>query len=197
MRGRFFFLSMPVLAFATVCNAAVIQFDDLTESLVVLVDGVRVTGNGGRISNFNQVGESVSFDITTGGNNFITTTSFTNLVEPPGGDDPPGTVSDRIVLTFVADTTTYHVAFGSDPNLPNIPAGATDLTTVPQQGLPPNPYFEDGTIQKVATVFSAPGVALDTYFVRSDAVPEPVSLMLVGIGLILGSIAHSRMRPPR
>jgi hypothetical protein len=197
MRGSFFFLSMPVLAFATACNAAVIQFDDLTESLVVLVDGVRVTGNGGRISNFNLVGESVSFDITTGGNNFITLTSFTNLVEPPGGDDPPGTVSDRIVLTFVLDTTTYHVAFGSDPDLPNIPAVATDLTTVPQQGLPPNPYFEDGTSRRVATVFSAPGIALDTYFVRSDAVPEPVSLMLMGVGLILGSIAHTRRGQPR
>jgi hypothetical protein len=188
---------MPLLAFAMSCNAAVIQFDDLSESVVVLVDGVRVTGNGGRISNFNQVGESISFDITTAGNNFITTTSFTNLVDPPGGDDPPGTVSDRIVLTFVLDATTYHVAFGSDPDLPNIPAGATDLTTVPQQGLPPNPYFENAAFQKVATVFSAPGVALDTYFVRSDTIPEPVSIMLVGAGLILGTIARRRIVHPR
>src|SRR5215469_4695830 len=101
--------------------------------------------------------ELVSFDVSTNGFNFTTTAGFTNLLDPANSDDPANTLSDRIVLTFTLNATTYHVAFGSDPSFPAIPDDAIDLTTIPVQGLPPNPYYENGTVQKVATVFSAPG----------------------------------------
>lgn len=50
---------------------------------------------------------------------------YKNLLEASGD------LSDRIVLSFIQGAATYHVAFGSDPELPAIPSGALDLAGIP------------------------------------------------------------------
>ena len=169
---------------AVKARADTVDFIDSGESVSVTINGVPITGNGGRVSNFLSVGESISFDLTNT-TDFETTSLFTNLLEPGST-----TVSDRFVDSFTG-AQPYHVAFGSDPDLPAIPAGARDLTLIPEQGLPPNPYFENGTVQKVGTVFTAPGTALDTFFIQSDVdVPGPIAgaslpgLIFAGGGLL-------------
>jgi hypothetical protein len=161
--------------FSTWSHADVIQFNDLTDSVSVTLNGVPITGNGGRVSNFATSGELISFDLTAPNVLQLATAGFTNLLDPAGSDDPVGTVSDRFVEAFgPVPFTTYHVAFGSDPDLPAIPNGAVDLTTIDVQGLPPNPYFENGLVQKVGSSFMQNGVVLDTFFIQSDvSVPKP------------------------
>ena len=188
MRKRLLTLVFPALVIAASSNASTIQFDDLTETLAVTVDGQVVTANQGRITNFMLGFESVSFDISTNGNAFISASGYTNLLYPLNNDGQVGSVSDRFIFTTTSGAMTYHVSFGSDTGtLPAIPNGAIDLTTVPDELLPPNPYYENSTFQKVGSVFSAPDVALDTYFVRSalTGIPEPSSLALLGAGLLL------------
>jgi hypothetical protein len=197
MRTRLTSIGVLALAFTTLCSADVFVFQDLNEVVSITDNGVLLTGNGGRVSNFILLGESISFDLTAPGVGQIATSGFTNLLDPATSDDPNGTVSDRFVEVFgPVPFTTYHVSIGSDPNLPAIPAGANDLTTIPAQGLPANPYFENGTVQKVGSSFQSNGAVLDTFFIQSDvsAVPEPrlmAPIMLIMAGLIL-RIARSR-----
>jgi hypothetical protein len=195
MRKRLVYLAMPALVYVASCHADVIVFTDLIDTISITINGVPLTGNGGRVTNFTRTGELVSFDLTAPGVAQIAVSGFTNLLERAGSDAPTGTVSDRFVEVFgPVPFTTYHVAIGSDPDLPPIPTGATDLTTIPEQGLPANPYFENGTVQKIGTSFQASGAVLDTFFVQSDVdVPEPAStipVMLIGISLILGSFTR-------
>jgi hypothetical protein len=197
MKTRLISIGGLALAFTAVCSADVFVFQDLNDIVTITDNGVLLTGNGGRVSNFVILGESISFDLTAPGVAQIAASGFTNLLDPASSDDPGGTVSDRFVEVFgPIPFTTYHVAFGSDPNLPVIPAGATDLTTIPAQGLPANPYFENGTVQKVGSSFQSSGVVLDTFFIQSDLtdLPEPrliVPIMLIVAGLIV-RVARSR-----
>jgi len=195
MRTRSLFLIIPALAIATYADAGIVMFDDLGETTSVSFQGM-----GNRISNLVQADESVSFDVSIVGLNIDVQpplAGFTNLLEPVGSDDPPNTVSDRFVVSFAVGVPTYHVALGSDPDLPAIPTGAVDLTTFPLQGLQPNPYYENGTFQLVGTIFDVNGVAVDTFFIRSDAVvPEPASVALLGTGL-LSVLAYTMIRRKR
>jgi hypothetical protein len=86
------------------------------------------------------------------------------------------------------------VQFGSDANLPVIPTGATDLTTILRQGLPPNPYFEDGTLQYVGSIFNTAATVVDQFFIQS-ATPLPAALPLFATGLAgLGLLGWRRKR---
>jgi hypothetical protein len=192
---RILTLALASFAIAGFCNASVIRVDDITEQISATIDGVAIA-NGGRVSNLTFTGESVSFDLSVNPNNsFLTTTDFTRLLDPAGSDDVTGTVSDVFTFSVVNGQTTYHVNFGSDPNLPTIPAGATDLTTISAQGLPANPYYEDGTFQQVGTAFAiAPGGGNDTFFIRSDVsgVPEPSSIALIAGGIAIMAMKRRR-----
>ena len=188
--------AIAIAASSGAANADVFVFHDLEESVFLTVNGVVVSGNGGRIHDFSASGESISFSL---GDIVTQPTSvsyfYTNLLDP-GPEDTPGTVSDRFlekVSVFVDENHdvfhSVHVVFGSDPDLPEIPTSTQnvfDLTTFPAQGLPANPYYENGKIQLVATVFALSSKdSVDKFYIQSDvSVPEPTTwaLMLLGFG---------------
>jgi hypothetical protein len=163
--------------------ASTIVFNDLTDTTFVTIDGTKITGNGGNVSNFSTSGESISFTFTSsvpaaagqGG------TFFTRLLDPAGSDDTRGTLSDVFVVTLTVGSKKIGVKFGTDPNLPST-AGGTTLNG--KQNIPLQ-YFENGTPQRVATYFNlANGKPVDKYFIQSD-VPEPASALLFCVGLVV------------
>jgi len=186
-----------LLAFSFVSAARASVFDtidyiDTSATPFVTLNGTTVTGNGGLISNYSQSGEAISFSLTapiTGGS---TVSAFTNLIEPGST-----TVSDRLVLSITSGSTLVGVQFGSDADLPAIPAGAVDLTTIALQGLP-HPYFENGTLQLVGTYFNFTGSTfpVDEFFIQSNVpTPLPAALPLFATGLGgLGLLGWRRKR---
>jgi hypothetical protein len=198
MRPVILALSLTLLS-PWVARADIFNFLDSEESVSVTLNGDPITGDGGRISNFSIDGEFVTFDVSFEVAFGVSTfAGFTKLVEPQGLAESL-TVSDGFqIFVFAAPSGrgTYRVQFGSDPNLPFIQPEAIDLTTIPGQGLPPNPYFENGTLQLVGTITFpsvAPGPFVqDKFFIKSDleVVPGPVvgaglpGLILAGGGLL-------------
>jgi len=175
---------LSAVLFAGACNASVIQFLDLGETVSALIDGSplvdgAVTASGGTISNVVQSGESISFDLTFSTcSNCDNLTVYTNVLEP--GD--PNIVSDRFLDVGHASGVS-NITFGSDPNLPTIPAGAVVFV---------DPFVEDGTLQSVGALFffaGEPPVFLEkvAFDIQSDAAPEsapePATLALLAVGL--------------
>ena len=194
---RIVLLTAPLLALCTGARADVFVFQDLTETVSLTLNGNPVAGNGGRITNFMTSGELISFDLTALGVAQKAGSGFTNLVDQ-GPEDKKGTVSDRLVVMFGNPPfPTYHVSFGSDPDLPAIPSGAIDLTTVPDQGLHANPYPEIGKQELVGTTLKANGVKVDQFFITSDinGVPEASTWTMLLIGFAgLGLAGYRRAR---
>ena len=62
---RLFPLVISVLAVAASCNADVFVFDDQTDIILVTMNGVPLTVDGGPISNFDLQSDFVSFDVDT------------------------------------------------------------------------------------------------------------------------------------
>jgi PEP-CTERM motif len=174
------------LALSSSAQADVFLFRDISGTVSLSVNSNPVTGDAGRISNFILIGQSISFDLALPNAfyNYETGSAYTNLVERSG------TVEDRVVYTFVFGAPTYYVAFGSEPDLPEIPAGAEDLTTVPRQGLPPNPYYVSGQPQLAATAFLYK--TNDQFYIESSVVPEPSTWALVLVGF--GGLGLSALR---
>jgi hypothetical protein len=190
MNVRLMVSALGVFISALNCNASVIDFRDLGGPISVTIDGNPIS-NGGRVSNLQVNTESVSFDLLLNpSQSFSTVVGFTRLL------DPGNTVSDVLEYSIVLGAPTYHVQIGSDPQLPVIPEGATDLTTIPQQGLPADPFYENGALQLVGTAFTAaPGFGNDTFYIQSAvAAPEPASVGLLGAGLVLCALVRRRMR---
>lgn len=171
--------TVSALFFAGVCQATVINYVEANNSASITIDGVSITGNGGNVSNFSQSGELINFDFYQLCS-FCSGTGYTNLIDP-------GTSAVSDAFYFSVNDSTIHVAFGSAPDLPAIPAGAIDLTTIPVQGLPSNPYYEDGTLQYVGTAFypdSSNNITFNMQSTVQSTVPEPATLSLICLGIV-------------
>ena len=173
-------------------QASTIQIDDLTDTLVLIVDGKTINGNGGNINGYsNSINargtEILSFVFTSTVAWAANTTQFTQMNGPgePASDlflisGTQGSFLD--VVNFLSDD-----AGNVDTNPP--PAGYTASSF--------NPVSESGNYQNVFQTVAAAGV-VDTYQVRSDAPssePEPSTFSLYGLGL--GSLYFIRHRPRR
>jgi hypothetical protein len=105
------------------------------------------------------------------------TTFYSDLFEDVVG----GTLSDRLLVTYVASSSTVDVKFASDPATIILPPGASNFVN----------RVEDGTFQILGQF------QIYSFQVRSDRsdVPAPATLLLLGSGLAaLGGAAWKRCR---
>jgi PEP-CTERM motif-containing protein len=109
--------------------------------------------------------------------NQLGTTFYSDLFEDVVG----GTLSDRLLVTYVASSSTVDVKFASDPATIILPPGASNFVN----------RVEDGTFQILGQF------QIYSFQVRSDRsdVPAPATLLLLGSGLAaLGGAAWKRCR---
>jgi hypothetical protein len=101
-----------------------------------------------------------------------------NLVDPAGGDDPLGTLSDAVTFEVLTGSTDLNIEFQSDPLSEGV------LMTTPYDST-----FETGMIQLIPLPPDLPALAAGkTVVVQAESdlgVSEPATLVLVGSGLLL------------
>jgi hypothetical protein len=160
-----------------------VSFDDLTDQIVLTSTGLK------------------GFEITTPETNklavripdVLTTVAPTNtsrsfaLLEPVSGDSPAGIISDILTFRTFTNSKDYELEFSSD---------------FTEAGLTGGPFYgtktENGTFQEIPLPKDAPVPPNFTVVVRSDAptVPEPSSLMLLGMGCaMLKRFVRRSIRP--
>jgi hypothetical protein len=110
-------------------------------------------------------GEFLHFTLPASFPSSSATTFYSDLFEDVVG----GTLSDRLLVTYVANSSIVDVKFASDPATIALPPGASNFTNV----------VENGDFQNVGS-FQA-----YVFQVRSDreAVPAPATLLLLASGL--------------
>jgi hypothetical protein len=162
MNWRPIYLGLAAILMSGAAWADIVQINDLTEApTVTLINDI--PSQAGSISNVVVDGETVTFTYTLPpglvfGGNF---NSYRQLLDPPGGDDPAGGVSDIFLATWAQGGTTAAVRFSSDPDEISID-GATQLPDI----------TENGAFQSVVTIG-----ALNLDFQVASDVPEPSSLL--------------------
>ena len=168
IRFSVIFCSVLFVCFITTAYAGdIIRIDDLTDNLSVNIINETSGGDqsgGGTLSNIRIDGELLTFDYTLPRSGpWAYSDQWVRLMEPGGG------VSDIFYLNPINGTSLAHITFASDPATLTIPAGIQPLD-----------MMETGDWQLVNETF---GVVNPLDFqVRSD-VPEPVTLLLLGLGL--------------
>jgi hypothetical protein len=150
-------------------QASLIQIDDLTDTLVLYVDGVPVTGNGGRISGYlntyDGVTETLQFTFMSDVQSAVDFKQYTRM---NGDGEGP---SDIFLITGTADSNLFDITFLSS-DLPSVlvPPSGFDFSVY-------DPLVENGLYQ---TVFK---LTPDEYQARSD-IPEPSTCLMLGTGLL-------------
>jgi hypothetical protein len=162
---------------AVICSGACteVRIDDLTDTPSVTLFSFPTPPFTPTILP-DTAGEFLHFTLPASPNP-LGTTFYSDLFEDVVG----GTLSDRLLVTYVANSSTVDVKFASDPATITLPPGASNFVN----------RVEDGTFQ-----FLGP-FQIYSFEVRSDRsdVPAPASLLLLGSGLAaLGGAAWRRCR---
>jgi len=145
----------------------VVRIDDLTEGL----PSIAILGGGILPTTLpDSAGEFLHFTLPVAPNALNSTKAYTEIWEDRVG----GTLSDRLLITYIPGSPVVDVQFASDPATITLPAGAINVLNV----------VENGTFQFVGN-FDLGENTIYQFQVRSDVadVPAPATLLLLGSGL--------------
>jgi len=144
-----------------------VKIDDLTEgppSIAIFGGGILPTILS------DSAGEFLHFTLPSFLTGPLNTAVYTDIFEDKVG----GVLSDRLLLTYSANSSFVDVQFASDPATITLPAGAVNFLNV----------VENGNFQFAAN-FDIGETTIYPFQVRSDVadVPAPATLLLLGSGL--------------
>ena len=187
---------LPIIAvFGCVISgaqASIIQIDDLTDTPVLKVDTVTITGNGGNISGYsntydpNTLTEKLQFTFTSALASAVNVMQFTRM-------NCTGCAEESLTNFGPSDIFLVQTTVGSFNDTITFLSSDTASVLAPPPGFTPSardPLEENGQYQIVFRTMSGANV-VDEYQARSD-VPEPATLALFAIGL--GSLCLIRRR---
>jgi hypothetical protein len=148
-------------------TVTLVRIDDLTEgppSIAIFGGGILPTILS------DSAGEFLHFTLPVTPNAFNSTKAYTEIWEDRVG----GTLSDRLLITYITNDSVVDVQFASDPATITLPAGAFNVLNIVENGafqFAGNLDFGESTIYQ--------------FQVRSDVadVPAPATLLLLGSGL--------------
>jgi hypothetical protein len=172
-------------------QASTIQIDDLSDIPALIVDGVTITGNGGKISGYsntfdpNTLTEKLQFTFTSAVASGVNVMQYTRMNCTGCAEESlTGGPSDIFLIQETAGSFNDTVTFLSSDTA-SVLAPPTGFTASAR-----DPLEENGQYQIVFRTMSGATV-VDEYQARSD-VPEPATLALFAIGL--GSLRLFRHR---
>ncbi len=144
-----------------------VKIDDLTEgppSIAIFGGGILPTILS------DSAGEFLHFTLPVTPNALNSTKAYTEIWEDRVG----GTLSDRLLITYIANDSVVDVQFASDPATITLPAGAFNVLNI----------VENGTFQFAGNLDFGE-ITIYQFQVRSDVadVPAPATLLLLGSGL--------------
>lgn len=156
----------------------IVRIDDLTEgppSIAILGGGILPTILS------DSAGEFLHFTLPVAPNAFNSTKAYTEIWEDRVG----GTLSDRLLITYITNDSVVDVQFASDPATITLPAGAFNVLNI----------VENGAFQ-IAGSLDFGEITIYQFQVRSDVadVPAPATLLLLGSGLAAVCSATWRRR---
>jgi len=145
----------------------VVRIDDLTEgppSIAILNGGSMVP------TILSDSAEFLHFTLPVTPNAFNSTKAYTEIWEDRVG----GTLSDRLLITYILNSPVVDVQFASDPATITLPDGAFNVLNI----------VENGNFQFAGNLDFGE-VVIYQFQVRSDVadVPAPATLLLLGSGL--------------
>jgi hypothetical protein len=146
----------------------IVRIDDLTEG----PPSIAILNGGGIVPTIlsDSAGEFLHFTLPVTPNALNSTKAYTEIWEDRVG----GTLSDRLLITYIANSPVVDVQFASDPATITLPAGAFNVLNI----------VENGTFQFAGNLDFGENTIYQ-FQVRSDVadVPAPATLLLLGSGL--------------
>jgi hypothetical protein len=170
-------------------QASIIQIDDLTDTLSLIIDGVTITGNGGKVSNYSNTfdpatsTEKLQFTFTSTRKAGADLKLYARMI-CTGCPEESSTGGTSDLFLFVATKGSFQAAItfkSSDTSSELVPpAGYTRIANT-------DPVEENGKYQILLTnVATDSDKIIDQYQARSDftpPLPEPSTLFLFVGGL--------------